>query len=203
MKMRFAVAAVLTLIASSGAAQSVCRQAAAVAVQRQEGLTIFSVSLPLPKGTVAAKALIPNTHSPSSALVFSLSALVQSEPEQTVEMMPVAADLARHGHPVILIERRLTWPLIAPSVGKMQAEALCAEQWLATHAAVNADEWIFVGPGPDIPTLDQLHAVGDPTSMTFNWGITMAGPDEDSNTDGVLRDPALIPKVVSQLNAKP
>jgi hypothetical protein len=161
------------------------------------------VSLPSPDGTVVAKALIPNTHSPSSALVFSLSALVQSKPEQTVEMMPVAVELARQGHPSIVIERRLTWPLISPSVGKMQAEALCAEQWLATHAAVNADEWIFVGPGSDIPTLDQLHAVGDTTSMTFNWGVTMAGPNEESNTYGVLRDPALIPKVVSQLNTKP
>jgi hypothetical protein len=43
MKMRFAVAAAVVLIASSGAAQSVCRQAATVAVQRQEELTIFSV----------------------------------------------------------------------------------------------------------------------------------------------------------------
>jgi hypothetical protein len=203
MKMRFAVAAALILIASSGAAQSVCRRAATVAVQRQEGLTILGVSLPSPDGTVVAKALIPNTHSPSSALVFSLSALVRSEAGRAVEMMPVAADLAKQGHPVILIERRLTWPMIAPSVGAMQAEVLCAEQWLSAHAAVKADEWIFVGPGSDIPTLEQLHVVGDTTSMTFSWGITMGGPNEESNTDGVLRDPAYILKVVSQFNAKP
>jgi hypothetical protein len=185
------VVAGLATFAASGVAQSVCRQAKANIVERHEAFTIVSVLLPSLSRSVAAKALIPNTDQPAGAFVFSLSTLVGSEPERFVDMMPVATDLARQGRAAILIQRKLTWPTIDPSVGRMQAQVLCAEQWLSAHAAVKSDGWTFVGPESDVPTLDQLHAIGDTTSKTFRWGFPLGESSESRNTESVLRDGSL------------
>jgi hypothetical protein len=103
-------------------------------------------------------------------------------------MMPVAMELAKRGRATILIQRRPAWPTIDQSVGKLQPAVLCEEQWLSTHASAKSDDWTFVGPESDVPTFDQLHAVGDATSMTFQWHYPLGGPNESSNTDNVLRD---------------
>ena len=183
-----AFASCLVLFPCSVMAQSVCRQATASVIDHREAFTIFSVSLPSHSGPVAAKAVIPNNHHPAGAFVFSLSRLVGSEPERVVEMMPVAIDLATKGRPTVLIQRTLTWPTVDKSVGQRQADVLCAEQWLSAHAAVKSDDWQFVGPEADVPTFEQLHALGDNSSMTFQWGFPLAGINENENTDNVLRD---------------
>ena len=85
MKICFAVFAALILATASSVAQQVCRQAKATVVERQVGFTMLDVSLPSGSGILVAKALLPNTHSPASGIVFSLAAVVQSEPKQTVE----------------------------------------------------------------------------------------------------------------------
>ncbi|MBV9183211.1 MAG: hypothetical protein JO356_18060 [Acidobacteria bacterium] len=103
-------------------------------------------------------------------------------------MMPIAVDLAKQGRPTIVLQRQLTWPQIGNSVGYFQADVLCAEQWLAAHATVRPDDWLFVGPHADVPTFEQLHALGDSVSMTFFWGYPLGGPDEYKNTEDVLHD---------------
>ena len=169
--------------------QSACRQAVANATEHRETFTIFSISLPSRSGSTPAQALIPNnSREPVGAFVFSLSRLVGSEPKQVVEMLPVAVDLAKAGRPTIVIQRTLTWPTVDKSVGKMQEDVLCAEQWLSAHAPVKPDSWDFVGPQADVPTFHQLHAVGDNTSMVFNWGFPVGGLNENENTDRVLHD---------------
>jgi len=102
-------------------------------------------------------------------------------------MMPLAIELAKRGDATIVIERTLTWPDIAQSVGTMQLAALCAEQWLSTHAAVRPNHWRFVGPALDVPTSGQLEALGDTTSMTFDVSFPVGGSNE-KNTENALRD---------------
>jgi hypothetical protein len=179
----------MVLFACSAMAQSACRQATASSTARHEAFTVFSISLPSRSGSVAAQALIPNSsRKRAGAVVFSLSRLVGSEPKQIVDMLPIAADLATAGRPTIIIQRTLTWPRVDKSVGQMQEDVLCAEQWLSAHAAIKPDNWDFVGPEADNPTFDQLHAVGDNNSMIFYWGFPLGGLNENKNTDQVLRD---------------
>jgi hypothetical protein len=179
----------LLFLPCSALAQSACRQASASITEHREAFTVFSVVLPSPSGSISAQALVPNNgHNPAGAFVFSLSRLVGSEPKQVVEMLPVAVELATAGRPTIMLQRTLTWPTVGKSVGQAQKDVLCAEQWLSTHASVKPDSWEFIGPKADIPTFDQLHAVGDNTSMVFTWGFPLGGFNEDENTNRVLRE---------------
>jgi hypothetical protein len=167
-------------------AQSVCRESKGSAIERQPGVVIHSISLPNPSGSFSAKAVIPASDKTFDPVVFSFSSLLRSETKQTVEMMPIALQLAKRGMAIVVIDRELTWPTISKSVGTMQQAALCAEQWLAAHVDVRPDNWTFVGPESDMPTFDQLHAIPDTTSMTFFWSIPIGGPGEVENTEGAL-----------------
>jgi hypothetical protein len=177
---------VLLFFASSAMAQSVCRESKGSAIERQPGVVIHSISLPNPSGSFSAKAVIPASDKTFDPVVFSFSSLLRSETKQTVEMMPIALQLAKRGMAIVVIDRELTWPTISKSVGTMQQAALCAEQWLAAHVDVRPDNWTFVGPESDMPTFDQLHAIPDTTSMTFFWSIPIGGPGEVENTEGAL-----------------
>jgi hypothetical protein len=197
MKTYLALVGYLALLPFTLTPQEACLQAPATVIERRESFTVFSVSLPSRLGRLTAKAVIPNANRPAGAFVFSLSALAGSEPAVLVQMMPVAIDLAKRGRPAIVLQRELTWPEVAESVGHSQADVLCAEQWLAAHAAVKADDWMFVGPEADRPTFEELHAVGDNTSMTFSWGFPLAGLGENKNTENVLRRGALtLPELI-------
>jgi len=182
------VLAVLVIFTRSGSAQSVCRQAKSQIVEHRLEFTIQSVSLPSPSGPLHAKALIPDSRKAGDPTVFSFSTLLGSEPHRSVDMMPLAIELAKHGQATIVIERKLTWPDIAQSVGTMQSTVLCAEQWLSTHATVQPSHWRFVGPESDTPTFEQLHALGDTTSMTFSVWFPIGGPNENEDTENTLRD---------------
>jgi hypothetical protein len=116
-----------------------------------------------------------------------MSSLVGSDPDRVVEMLPVAVDLATIGRPSIILERKLTWPTIDQSVGQMQENVLCAEQWLSAHANVKTDGWEFVGPFADVPTFEQLHEIGDDSSMVFAYDYPL-GTFGDKNTEHVLRN---------------
>ncbi len=182
----------LLFVPCSGLAQSACRRAPASVTEKHEAFTVFSILLPSPSGPIAAQALLPQSRqNPAGAFVFSLSRLVGSEPKQVAEMFPVAEELATAGRPTIILQRTLTWPTVDKSVGKMQEDVLCAEQWLSAHASVKPDGWEFIGPGADVPTFDQLHALGDNTSMVFQWGLPIGGFDENANTDPLLREGSL------------
>jgi len=192
MKARTALLSSLLLIPCSLAAQPTCRQASATAVEHTRAFTIYTVSLPTRPRPLVAKAFVPNAGSPGAAFVFSLSTLVGSDdPSVRVQMMPVATELATQGRPTIVLQRELTWPEVAKSVGHLQAEVLCAEQWLAAHAIVRPDDWAFVGPHEDLPTFEQLLAAGGSSSMTFAWGYPIAGPDDYGNTELVIHDRSL------------
>ena len=186
MKARTALVSGLLLVSYSLVAQSTCRQAPATAVEHSQAFTIYTVSLPARPRPFVAKAFVPNAGAPAGAFVFSLSTIVGSDPFVRVQMMPVAAELATRGRPSIVLQRELTWPEVAKSVGHIQADVLCAEQWLAVHATVRPDDWAFVGPHEDLPTFEQLNAVGDSTSMTFAWGYPIAGPGDFENTEQAL-----------------
>ena len=186
MKICVLLAAYLAFLTSSLCAQSACRQATANVVERRDTYTIFSVTLPSRSGFVDARAVIPASNQPAGAFVFTFSSLTGSEPSRTVKMMPVAIELAKKGRSTIVIQRRLTWPSVDSTVGQMQATALCAEQWLATHASVKSDDWTFVGPKADVPTFPQLNAVEDQRSMSFHWDFPLG--DENRFTDRVLQD---------------
>jgi hypothetical protein len=189
MKICLAFLTCLLFLPCSVLAQSACRQASARTTERREAFTVFSILLPSRSGSISAQALVPNNdHNPAGAIVFSLSRLVRSEPRQVVEMLPVAVELATAGRPTIMLQRTLTWPAVDTSVGQTQKDVLCAQQWLSTHTSVKPDSWEFIGPKADIPTFDQLHAVGDNTSMVFSWGFPLGGFNENENTDRVLRD---------------
>lgn len=191
MKARLALLSGLLLLPYPLAAQSACRQAPVTNVEHIQGFTVFTVPLPSRTRPFIAKALIPNSGAPAGAFVFSFSTLIGSQPLARVQMMPVAVELATKGRPTIVLQRELSWPEVAKSVGHLQADVLCAEQWLAAHTPIKSDDWMFVGPTADTPTFEQLHALGDNTSMSFYWGFPIAGLDEYKNTEDVLRDGVL------------
>lgn len=187
MRVWFSFVACLAFLSSAGA-QSACRDAAATIIERRQEFAIFSISLPSGPRSVPAKAVIPNSNRPAGAFVFSLSTLAEPESRQIVEMMPAAVALANKGHATVLIQRTLTWPKVDKTVGRTGADVLCAEQWLSTHANAKADDWTFVGPEADTPTLEQLRVVEKKaSSMTFYWGFPLAGFSENKNTENVLR----------------
>src|SRR5215469_9679651 len=116
--------------------QSVCQQATNQIIEHRVGFTIRSVTLRSAHGLVRATASIPDGGKPSHATVFSFSKLVSSEPQQSVDMMPLAIELTKQGWSTMVIERKLTWPDVDPSVGTMRADVMCAEHWLSEHAMV-------------------------------------------------------------------
>jgi hypothetical protein len=182
------VLALLVIFTSSGSAQLVCRQAQSQIVEHRLGFTIQNVSLPSSSGPAQATAVIPDSGKAGHLSVFSFSTLLGLKPYRAVEMMPLAIQLAKRGHATIVIERKLTWPDIAPSVGTMQPTELCAAQWLSTHAAVRPNHWVFISPESDAPTDDQLHALGDTSSMNICFPV--GGPNDNDNTENALRSTA-------------
>jgi len=189
--MRAYIAGLVILVVHTGAAvaQSGCRLTQGQIIERGPAFTIQRVSLRTGSGRLLdAKAVIPDIPSPTGATVFSFSALSDVATQRTVDMMPVATELAKRKQASIVIQRNLSWPTVDSSVGTMSASVLCAEQWLSAHASVQADNWRFVGPRLDVPSFEQLHALGDSTSMTFYRILPIGGPNENIDTQGVLRD---------------
>jgi hypothetical protein len=177
----------LLILATSVVAQTECREANGRVVERRDGFTILSITLPSQPSSLAAIAVVANSHRRTGAYVFTLSKLLVLDPQRSTEMLPAAIQLASEGHSSILLKRILTWPNIDDTVGQMKRQALCAEQWLSTHAATKPDDWSFIGPIEDVPSFEQLRDAGDTTSMTFHWGLPLAGYRDMENTENVLQ----------------
>lgn len=185
-------------------AQSECRDASGSVVERHQNFTSYSVSLPSRSGEFKVQAFLPNNRDHVvRGVVFSLSRVVSSVTDASVDFYPVAEDVAAHGQAAIVIGRRLSWPFIDESVGTYQPAVLCAEQWLSSHIRVRPDSWYFVGPTSDRPTFEQLKAVGDTHSMTFMWGLPIADASDGKFTEDVLRggSPFLIQNMRSFLDS--
>jgi hypothetical protein len=86
-------------------------------IEHRLGFTIRSVTLRSVHDLVRATASIPDASKPSHATVFSFSTLVDSEPQQSVDMMPLPIELTKQGWSTVIIDRKLTWPDVDPSVG--------------------------------------------------------------------------------------
>jgi hypothetical protein len=170
---------VLLALPASVVGQSVCQQLTSQVIEHKLGFTIRSVTLRSAHGLVRATAGIPDSTKPSHATVFSFSTLVGSEPQQSVDMMPLAIELTKQGWSTMVIERKLTWPDVDPSVGTMRADVMCAGQWLSKHAMVTSSDWIFVGPDSDAPD----PAVGDTPRMTGWLGFIVADKPGDASTE--------------------
>lgn len=170
---------VLLTLPASVAGQSVCQQVTSQLIEHRLGFTIRSVTLRSAHGIVRATASIPDASKPSRATVFSFSTLVGSEPQQSVDMMPLAIELTQQGWSTMVIERKLTWPDVDSSVGTMRADVMCAEQWLSKHAMVMPSDWIFVGPDSDAPD----PAVGDQPRMTGWLESAVADKAGDASTE--------------------
>lgn len=187
MKRYFVFLSGLLLFGTAVAGQTVCRQASGKVVERRDTFTILSITLPSQPSSMAAIAIVSNSNRRAGAYVFTLSKLIASDPQRSTEMLPAAIHLANEGHSSILLERVLTSPNIDDSVGQMKPQALCAEQWLSTHTSTKPDDWTFIGPTEDLPSFEQLDEAGDTTSMTFHWGLPVAGYSDTRNTESVLR----------------
>ena len=188
MKLCFVFLSGLLVFGTSVGGQTACRQANGKVVERRDTFTILSITLPSQLSSTAAIAIVSNSNRRAGAYVFTLSKLLAPDPPRSPEMLAAAIHLANEGHSSILLERVLTSPNIDDSVGQMKPQALCAEQWLSTHASTKPDDWTFIGPAEDVPSFEQLHDAGDTTSMTFCWGLPIAGHSETRNTENVLRD---------------
>lgn len=177
---------ILVALPASVVGQSVCQQLTTQLIEHKLGFTIRSVTLRSPHGLVKATAAIPDSTKPSGATVFSFSTLVGSEPQQSVDMMPLAIELTKQGWSTMVIERKLTWPHVDPSVGTMRADVNCAEQWLAKHATVTPSGWIFVGPDTDAPD----PAVGDQPRMTGWLGFLVGDEASVVSTEHLFHSTA-------------
>ena len=173
---------VLLALPSSVVGQSICKQATNQVIEHKWGFTIRSVTLRSAHGLVTATAAIPDARKPSHATVFSFSTLVGSEPQKSVDMMPLAIELTKQGWSTLVIERKLTWPDVDPSVGTMRADVNCAEQWLAKHAIVTPSGWIFVGPDSDAPDPE----VGDKPRMTGWLGFLVGDEASVVSTESLF-----------------
>jgi hypothetical protein len=183
MKVSLLVTLVLVLV-TSAVAQTVCREAKSEIIEHKLGYTFEKLTLPS-QHVVPAEAVIPDKANPADAIVFSFSTLVSSDPKESVDMLPIAMQLAERGRAVIVVERTLTWPEIDKSVGTMEGDVICAQQWLSRHAAVR-DDWKFVGPTADSPHPETFRALNDYASMRF-W-VTYPIGDENINTENMLSD---------------
>jgi len=170
---------VLLALPASVVGQSVCQQAKSQVIEHRLGFTIRSVTLRSAHGLVRATASIPDASKPSHATVFSFSTLVGSEPQESVDMMPLAIELSKQGWSTMVIERKLTLPDVDRSVGTMRADVICAERWLSKHAMVTPSGWIFVGPDSDAPD----PAVGDKPRITGWLGFIVADKPGDASTE--------------------
>ena len=185
----------LLALPASVVGQSVCQQVTSQVVEHRLGFTIRSVTLRSAHGLVRATASIPDASKPSHAAVFSFSTLVGSEPQQSVDMMPLATELTKQGWSTIVIERKLTWPDVDPSVGTMRADVMCAEQWLSKHAMVTPSDWIFVGPDSDASD----PAVGDEPRMTGWLGFIVGDKSGDVSTEHLFHSTSELRKwILSQ-----
>lgn len=182
---------VLLALPASVVGQSICQEATNQVIEHKLGFTIRSVTLRSAHGLVTATAAIPDARNPSHATVFSFSTLVGSEPEQSVDMMPLALELTKQGWSTLVIERKLTWPDVDPSVGTMRADVSCAEQWLAKHATVTPSGWIFVGPDSDAP--DPAAGVDQPR-MTGWLGFLVGDEASLVSTERLFRSTAELRK---------
>ncbi len=178
--MRTALVSIVVLfLSTSVVAQSVCRPSTSQVIEHKLGFTIHNVTLPSAHGVLKATAAIPDSRTPSHATVFSFSTLVGSEPQESVDMTPLAIELTKQGWSTMVIERTLTWPDVDSSVGTMRADVICAEQWLSKHATVTPSGWIFVGPDSDAPD----PAVGDKPRMKGWLGFIVADKPGDASTE--------------------
>jgi len=168
------VSIVFLVLSASVVGRSVCQRATSQVIEHKLGFTIHGVTLPSAHGLVKATAAIPDSSKPSHATVFSFSTLVGSDPQGAVDMMPLAIELTQQGWSTMVIERKLTWPDVDPSLGTTRAEVICAEQWLSRHAKVTPSGWLFVGPDSDTPDPTLPSELGDKSSMT-GWLIFMVG----------------------------
>jgi hypothetical protein len=168
------VSIVLLVLSASGVGQSVCPQATSQVIEHKLGFTIHAVRMPSAHGLVKATAAIPDSSAPSHATVFSFSTLVGSEPQESVDMTPLAIELTQQGWSTLVIERKLTWPDVDRSVETMRADVICAQQWLSKHATVTPSGWLFVGPDSDAPDPALPGELGDKPSMT-GWLVFMVG----------------------------
>lgn len=168
---------VLLALPAFALGQPACRQVASQVSKQRSGFTIQTVTWRSAHGLVSATASIPDATKPIHATVFSFSTLVGSGPHEFVDMMPLAIDLTEQGWATIVIDRKLTWPEVDPSVGTMRADVMCAEHWLSKHATVKPSDWIFVGPDPDAPD------VGDGRLMTGWLGFLVGDKPGDPDTE--------------------
>ena len=105
-------------------------------------------------------------------------------------MMPLAIELTKQGWSTMVIERKLTWPDVDPSVGTIRADVMCAERWLSKHAIVTPSDWIFVGPDSDAPD----PAVGDKPRMTGWLGFLVGDEASLVSTERLFRSTAELRK---------
>jgi hypothetical protein len=159
------------------AAQSVCSEPKSDVVERKPGFTVHKVWWASAHGDLKATATIPDSSKPGYGIVFSFSRLITSEPKQSPDMLPLATELTQPGRVTIVIERTLTWPDTSPSVGTIQADVICAEQWLSKTAAVVPYFWWFVGPEADAPKKPEGLGQNGP-----GWGVISVG-DRGSDID--------------------
>jgi hypothetical protein len=169
----------LLVLPASVVGQSVCQQLTSQVIEHKLGFTIRSVTLRSAHGLVKATAAIRDSTKPSHATVFSFSTLVGTEHQQSVNMMPLAIELTKQGWSTMVIERKLTWPDVDPSVGTIRPDVVCAERWLSKHAMVTPSGWMFVGPDSDAPD----PAVGDKPRMTGWLGFIVADKPGDPSTE--------------------
>jgi len=183
---------VLIALPASVLGQSVCRQVTTQVIEHKLGFTIRSVTLQSAHGLVNATASIPDTSKPNHATVFMFSTLVGSEPQESVDMMPLAVELTKQGWSTMVIERKLTWPDVDPSVGTIRPDVMCAEQWLSKHATITPSGWIFVGPDSDAPD----PAVGDTPRMTGWLTFIVADKGGEGMTERLFHDTSELRKLI-------
>jgi len=183
---------VLLALPVSVLGQSVCRQATSQVIEHKLGFTIQSVTLLSAHGSVKATASIPDSSMPSQATVFMFSTLVGSEPQKSVDMMPLAVELTKQGWSTMVIERKLTWPDVDPSVATMRPDVMCAERWLSKYATITPDRWIFVGPDSDAPD----PAVGDKPRMTGWLTVPVADKAGDVSTEHLFHSTSELRKFI-------
>jgi hypothetical protein len=177
-KTGLACAVGLFVLALSVAAQSVSPLPTSdEAVEHRSGIKVQGVSSPCANSVLKATAAIPDVDKPSAGIVFTFSRLAGSQPKQSLDVLPLAMELAKRGNSIIVVSRTLTWPETDKSVGTMKSDVICAEQWLSKHARVTPYSWWFVGPESDAPKLPAGLGPNGP-----GWVVTSVG-EKNSDID--------------------
>ncbi|MGH9524713.1 MAG: hypothetical protein ACRD3E_19495 [Terriglobales bacterium] len=165
-----------------------CKFGEARTIGHADGITVRTVTIDEPSGTIGATALIPDSPTPVAGIVFSHSAIQGNS--RRVDLLDLARAMSLAGAASVVLDGTISWRTPNDQGRRPRHMMACAGQWLLLNAKLDTDRLALAGPM--IPYGPQDVKCTPPENPCFaervhlNFGST--GPAERVNTDIMLSD---------------